>query len=171
MLETYPIGKAQFPQGLDLGRIMTAIDAIERLPDQLAGALEGCGDLDHPVREGIWSIRALAHHLADSHMNAYVRTKLALTEDAPVVKGYDEVAWASLADSRLPVEDAVALLRLLHGRWVELLRSTGPEELERSWVAPRTTEPRPLWRIPISYAWHGEHHVAQIVQARAHFHL
>lgn len=171
MLETYPIGKAQLPQALDLGRVMTAIDAIERLPWQLADALDGCGDLDHPVREGIWSIRALAHHLADSHMNAYVRTKLALTEDAPIVKGYDEVAWAGLADAKLPVEDALALLRPLHKRWVELLRSTGPEELERPWVAPGTTEARPLWRLPISYAWHGEHHVAQIVQARAHFHL
>lgn len=171
MLDIYPIGTAHYPQGLDLGRILAAIDAIERLPDQLAAALDGCGDLDHPIREGAWSIRALAHHLADSHMNAYVRTKLALTEDAPTVRSYDQVAWASLADSQLPVEAAVALLRPLHTRWVEVLRSMSPAELERTWVAPGTTEPRPTWRIPISYAWHGEHHVAQIVQARAHFHL
>jgi|JRYE01.1.fsa_nt_gb hypothetical protein len=171
MLEVYPIGKAHYPPELDLGSVMTAIDAIEKLPDELAEALEGCGDLDHPIREGVWSIRALAHHLADSHMNAYIRTKLALTEEAPAVKAYDEVAWSALADSRLPVEGAVSLLRLLHERWVEVLRSMGPAELNRTWVAPGTVDPRPAWRIPLSYAWHGEHHVAQIVQARAHFHL
>lgn len=171
MLEVYPIGKAQFPPELDLGRVMTAIDGIEKLPDALDEALEGCGDLDHPIREGVWSIRALAHHLVDSHMNAYIRTKLALTEDAPMVKAYDEVAWAALADSRLPVEGAVSLLRLLHERWVEVLRSMGPAELNRTWIAPGSAEPRPAWRIAVSYAWHGEHHVAQIVQARAHFHL
>lgn len=171
MLEVYPIGKAHYPPELDLGQVMTAIDAIEKLPDELAEALDGCGDLDHPIREGVWSIRALAHHLADSHMNAYIRTKLALTEDAPKVKAYDEVAWAALADSRLPAEAAVSLLRLLHARWVEVLRSMGPTELNRSWVAPGTGEPRPAWRLSLSYAWHGQHHVAQIVQARAHFHL
>lgn len=171
MLEVYPIGKAQYPPQLDLAQVMTAIDAIEELPELLAEVLDGCGDLDHPIREGIWSIRALAHHLADSHMNAYLRTKLALTEDAPQVKAYDEVAWAGLADSRLPVEAAVDLLRLLHERWVEVLRSMGPTELGRPWIVPATGERRPAWRIPLSYAWHGRHHVAQIAQTRAHFHL
>lgn len=171
MLEVYPIGRAQVPDDLDLGRVLTSIDAIEALPDALAAALDGCGDLDHPIREGVWSIRALTHHIADSHMNAYIRTKLALTEVDPVVKGYDEVAWSGLADSRLPVTDALAVIRPLHARWVELLRSLGPSELRRGWVAPGTTEPRPAWRIPVTYAWHGDHHVAQILQARAHYHL
>lgn len=171
MLEVYPIGKAHYPPELDLGRVMTAIDAIEKLPDLLTDALDGCGDLDHPIREGIWTIRAVAHHLADSHMNAYIRTKLALTEEAPRVKAYDEVAWSALADSRLPVEAAFAVLRPLHGRWVEVLRSMGPTELARSWIAPGSDELRPAWRIPLTYAWHGQHHVAQIVQARAHYHL
>ena len=171
MLEIYPIGKAQYPDELDLGRIMTAIDAVEKLPELLADAVDGCGDLDHPIREGVWSRRALAHHLADSHMNAYLRTKLALTEDSPRVKGYDEVAWSSLADYRLPVEAALDLLRPLHARWVEVLRSMGPTELDRTWVAPGASEPRPAWRIVLTYAWHGEHHVAQIRQARTHYHL
>ena len=171
MLEVYPIGRAQVPQELDLARVLTAIDAIEALPDSLAAALDGCGDLEHPIREGVWSIKALAHHIADSHMNAYMRSKLALTEDAPRVKAYDEVAWAATADSRLPVSEALAIIRPLHRRWVELLRSMGPDELQRTWVAPGTTELRPAWRIPITYAWHGDHHVAQILQARAHYHL
>ena len=171
MLEVYPIGKAQYPPDLDLSRVMSAIDAIEKLPDLVAQALDGCGDLDHPIREGVWTIRALTHHLADSHMNAYIRTKLALTEIAPRVKAYDEVAWSELADARLPVEAAVALLRPLHARWVEVLRSMGPTELKRSWIAPGSDEARPAWRLPLTYAWHGEHHVAQIVQARAHYGL
>lgn len=171
MLEIYPIGRAQYPDDLDLGRVLTAIDAIEALPDALASALDGCGDLDHPIREGVWSIRELAHHIADSHMNAYVRTKLALTEDAPLVKSYDEVAWSKLPDSRLPVTEALAIVRPLHRRWVELLRSMSPAELQRTWIAPGSGKPLPAWRIPITYAWHGDHHVAQILQARAHYHL
>lgn len=171
MLAVYPIGKVQYPPELDLNRVMTAIDAIEKLPAVLAAAVDGCGDLDHPIREGVWTIRALTHHLADSHMNAYIRTKLAVTEEAPRVKAYDEVAWSQLPDSQLPVEAALALLRPLHERWVEVLRSMGPAELNRTWLAPGSNEARPAWRLPLTYAWHGEHHVAQIVQARAHYQL
>ncbi|HZW27395.1 MAG TPA: putative metal-dependent hydrolase [Trueperaceae bacterium] len=168
MLEVYPIGKARFPAALDTDAVRDAVAAIARLPEELRQAVDGCRDLDHHIREGAWSIRALVHHLADSHMNAYVRTKLALTEDSPTVRPYDEVAWSRLADSRMDVGVSLDLLDALHLRWVSLLDSLGPAELERPWQMPGG-EPRPLWRLPITYAWHGRHHVAQIRQAREAF--
>jgi hypothetical protein len=170
MLEVYPVGRVRFPPSLDLGSVMVAIDRIEALPGELRAVLEGCGDLDHPIREGAWSIRQLTHHVADSHLNAYVRTKLVLTESAPTVRPYDEVAWSRLADSALPPEPSLVLVGALHARWVEVLRSMSPSDLELPWIVPGG-EPRPAWRIPLTYAWHGTHHVAQIRQAREHYGL
>jgi len=170
VLEVYPIGKAPLPAPLDEEVVRRSIEAIALLPGELRQAVDGCSDPDHHIREGAWSIRALVHHIADSHMNAYMRTKLALTEDAPTVKPYDQVAWSQLADNRLEVGVSLDLVTALHLRWVELLASLGPAELERPWQMPGG-EPRPLWRLPIIYAWHGRHHVAQILQARERFRL
>jgi hypothetical protein len=170
MLEVYPVGRAEFPDSLDLGAVMIAIDRIEALPVELRAVIDGCGDLDHPIREGAWSIRQLVHHVADSHLNAYIRTKLVLTEDAPTVRAYDEVAWSRLGDSRLPAEPSVALVTALHARWVEVLRGMSPADLERPWRLPEGAL-RPAWRLPLTYAWHGTHHVAQIRQAREHYGL
>jgi hypothetical protein len=170
MLEVYPVGRVQFPSALELGAVMVAIDQIEALPEELVAVVDGCGDLDHPIRSGAWSIRQLVHHVADSHLNAFLRTKLALTEQAPTITPYDEVAWSQLADSAMPLGPSLDLVRALHRRWVEVLRSTSPADLERPYRTPDGTE-RPLWRIPITYAWHGVHHVAQIRQAREHFGL
>lgn len=170
MLEVYPIGKAPLPATFDEEVVRRMIETIALLPGELRQAVDGCGDLDHHIREGAWSIRALVHHIADSHMNAFVRTKLALTEDAPTVKSYDQVAWSRLADSRMEVGVSLDLVSLLHLRWVELLSSLAPAELERPWQVPGG-EPRPLWRLPVLYAWHGRHHVAQIVQARERYEL
>ncbi len=168
MLEVYPIGRAAVPAAFDSHAINGAIDALELLPGELSQVVAGCTDLDHAIREDAWSIRALVHHIADSHMNAYVRTKLALTEQSPLIKTYDEVAWAGLADSALPVEPSLELVDALHRRWVTLLRSLGRDSLERPWRAP-DVEPRPVWRLPLLYAWHGRHHVEQIRRAREHF--
>lgn len=171
MLEVYPIGRVAFPPALDLGAVMTAIDRIEALPAVVRAAVDGCGDLDHPIREGAWSIRTVVHHLADTHMNAFLRTKRVLTEDAPVMEGLDVNAWARTADGRVPLESSFDLLAGLHERWVALLRSTSPTDLERSWHVRADPAPRAAWRIPITYGWHGDHHVAQIRQAREHFAL
>jgi hypothetical protein len=168
MLEVYPIGRVQFPPSLDLGSVMIAIDRIEAHPAELRAVIDGCGDLDHPIREGAWSIRQLVHHVADSHMHAYARTKFVLTEETPVVTPYDEVAWSRLADAALPPDVSVAFITALHARWVEVLRGMSPADLERPWSLPGG-EPRPAWRLPLTYAWHGTHHVAQIRQAREHY--
>lgn len=171
-LEVYPIGKAPAPAAFDDAVHRSSLDAMAALPGELRRAVAGCGvaDLDHPVREGIWSLRALVHHVADSHMNAFVRTKLALTEDAPAVKGYDEVAWSRTADSRMDVEPSLRLVEALHERWVTLLASLDEDQLARPWRTP-AGDVRPLWRLVVGYAWHGEHHVAQIDRAREHYGL
>jgi hypothetical protein len=171
MLEVYPVGRVVVPAALDLGAVMVAIDRIEALPAQLRAVVDGCGDLDHPIREGAWTIRQLVHHVADSHMQAYARTKLVLTEEGPTVQPYDEVAWTRLADAALPPEASLAMLEALHLRWVEVLRGMSPSDLERAWFVPGNAEPRRAWRLPLTYAWHGVHHVAQIRQAREHFGL
>ncbi len=170
MLEVYPIGKAQVPSDFDQDTVERAIDVLAALPAELRQVVEGCSDLDQPIREGAWSIRALVHHIADSHMNAYVRTKLALTEESPLVKTYDEVAWSELADSAMGVGVSLDLVASLHLRWATLLRSLDRSALDRPWRAP-DVDPRPLWRLPILYAWHGRHHVEQIRLAREHFGL
>ncbi len=169
MLEIYPIGRVVFPETIDSTTLQAAIERLEALPSGLRTVVADCRDLDHPIRDGAWTIRALVHHVADSHMNAYVRTKLALTEDAPVVKPYDEVAWTRLGDAALPVEPSLDLIDALHARWTSVLQALGPAELARPWRVPTAPEPRPLWRLPLTYAWHGDHHVAQIRQARDHY--
>jgi hypothetical protein len=163
----YPIGRLALPAEPDADALAHAVDRIAALPAALRAALDGCTDLDRPIRPGAWSLRALAHHVADSHLNAFVRTKLALTEPAPTVRPYDEVAWSRTPDAALPVAPSLALLEGLHERWAHLLRSLGPVEFDRPWCHPDAAGPQPLWHLPLTYAWHGDHHVAQIVAARA----
>jgi hypothetical protein len=169
MLEVYPIGRATFPTAFQATTVRDAIDRIEALPAALRGAVAGCRDLDHPIRTGAWSIRVLVHHVADSHLNAYARTKLALTEDAPLVRAYDEVAWSRLGDAAVDVGASLALLEALHVRWVAVLRAVGPDGHARPWRHPAAPAPQPLWQLPLAYAWHGDHHLAQVRQARRHF--
>lgn len=171
MLEVYPIGRVSFPETINPEALDAVIARIEALPGALRSVVADCHDVDHPIRDGAWSIRALVHHVADSHMNAYVRTKLTLTEDAPVVKAYDEVAWSRLGDAALPLDPSLLLVDALHAHWSAVLRALGPAELARPWRTATGTDPRPLWRLPLTYAWHGDHHVAQIRQARDHFGL
>lgn len=171
MLEVYPIGRPDLSPALDLGAVMVAIDRIEALPTVLRSTLDGCGDLDHPIRDGAWPIRAVVHHVADTHMNAFLRTKRVLTEDAPTIESVDIDAWATTADTRAPVEASLDLIAALHLRWVELLRSASPADLERTWHVSADPAPRTAWRLALIYGWHGDHHAAQIRQAREHYGL
>lgn len=121
--------------------------------------------LDTPYREGGWTVRQLVHHVADSHMVAYIRTRLALTEDWPMVKSYDEKQWAMLADSSLPVDVSLELLESLHRRWVALFRSLSAAEWERGYEQDGRGRTTVLQALAV-YEWHSRHHVAHITELR-----
>ena len=164
----YPVGKFRFPDSVSAQELTTFIDQIAETPARMRAAISGLSDsqLDTPYRPGGWTIRQLAHHVPDSHMNSYVRVRLALTEDEPVIKPYEEGRWAELADARsLPVEPSLVLLESLHARWVPLLRSLSDAEWKRGFHHPE------LGRVSLEnnaalYAWHGRHHVAHITSLR-----
>ena len=144
------------------------IGQIEGLPARMRQAVHGLtpAQLDTPYREGGWTVRVLAHHVPDSHMNAYIRCKLALTEDAPTVKPYDEAAWAKLKDSELtPVEVSLTLLECIHTRWVTLLRSLGEQDFQRQFKHPELGA-MSLDGLVALYDWHGNHHLAHITSLR-----
>ena len=135
----YPIGSFSAPASTTPGIRAAQIQTLRSLPEHLQAAVAGLTDaqLDTPYRDGGWTVRQVVHHVADSHANSYVRFKLALTEDWPTIKPYDEAAWANLADSRrLPVEPSLALIEALHARWVALLESLSEEDFQRGYKHP-----------------------------------
>jgi hypothetical protein len=165
----FPIGKYVPEPNPDALKLAAWIDDIARAPETLRAAVRGLDDaqLDTPYRDGGWTLRQVAHHVPDSHMNAYVRFKLALTEDTPVIKPYDESLWADLPDAKSgPVEVSLVLLERLHERWVKLLRAMTPADFAREYRHPESG-PASLARIAGLYAWHGRHHPAQITTLRA----
>jgi uncharacterized damage-inducible protein DinB len=163
----YPIGPFQRPDSLDAKGREAAITAITQLPAEFRRAVSGLNDsqLDTPYRPGGWTVRQVAHHVPDSHMNAYVRFKLALTEDNPTIKPYEESLWARLADSSLPIETSLRLLENLHDRWVVLLKSITLEQWERPFVHPETGSQR-LFQLLALYSWHGAHHTGHVTSLR-----
>ena len=160
----FPVGR--FQELPDPGPEQRAawIRQIRQLPAELEGAVGGLDDtkLDTPYRDGGWTVRQVVHHLPDSHLNAYVRFRLALTEESPVIRPYDEARWAQLRDaSQAPVEVSLTLLDALHRRWVLLLESMGAEDFRRPLVHPEHGR-MTLDRMLQLYAWHGRHHVAHV---------
>lgn len=167
--ERYPIGPFEFPQTVSAREREAFIERLASAPGRLRKATAGLTDreLDTPYREGGWTVRQVIHHVPDSHMNSYVRFKLALTENEPVIKPYDEAAWAMLSDTaRTPVETSLALLESLHARWVTLLQGLNEEQWKRAMRHPEIGLLR-LDQVLALYAWHGDHHIAHIRQARA----
>jgi hypothetical protein len=166
----YPIGKFRRPEAaLTTDQRREFIDAIEQAPPRLTSAVENLKpeQLDTPYRPGGWTVRQLVHHVPDSHMNAYVRMKLALTEDLPTVKPYDEARWAELPDGKIsPIEPSLAILENLHKRWVLLLNSLAPADWSRKYGHPDWAKPMSLDDTLALYAWHGKHHVAHITALR-----
>jgi len=164
----YPIGELKLKRSLGPEERATAISQIAETPVRLREAVAGLSreQFDTPYRPGGWTVRQVVHHLPDSHMNSYMRFKLALTEDLPTIKPYDEARWAELADSRdTPVDVSLALLESLHYRWDVLLRSMRPEDFALRLRHPEIGEitlDTTLW----IYAWHGRHHVAHITSLR-----
>ena len=168
MEANYPIGHFQYDGQITASIIDKWINDIEELPVLLQNAVKDLNDnqLDTPYRMGGWTIRQVVHHVADSHLNAYGRFKLALTEDQPIIKSYDQEKWAELPDSTLPVTISLSLLDALHKRWVTLLRSLTPSELEKTFIHPESGEVSVGKNIGI-YAWHGRHHLAHITSLRS----
>ena len=165
----YPVGKFEPPASFSAEGRKRFIDEIERTPAAMRAAIKGLSakQLDTPYRPGGWTVRQVVHHVPDSHLNAYVRLKLALTEDQPTIKPYEEARWAELADGRTAApEVSLSLLDSLHSRWVMLWRSLPPEHFSRTFKHPE--HPGILtvdWMLSM-YAWHGRHHVAHITSVR-----
>jgi hypothetical protein len=162
------VGRFRRPERLDEGERRGAIDAIAETPAKLRAAVAGLTDvqLDTPYRPDGWTVRQVVHHVPDSHMNAYVRFKLALTEDEPTIKPYDEARWAELADTReTPIDSSLALLDRLHDRWVRLLRSMSADDFARRLRHPESGVQR-LDQVLALYDWHGRHHVGHVTSLR-----
>lgn len=167
--QQYPIGRFAHEGPVGDEDLERWIGEIEALPERMRRAVEGLTEaqLDTPYRPGGWTLRQVVHHVPDSHLNAYLRCKWALTEDEPRIKPYDEKGWAELADSRtLPVGPSLDLLAALHARWVALLRSLTREQLARRFVHPESGPVELAWAVG-SYAWHGRHHLAHVTSTLA----
>jgi uncharacterized damage-inducible protein DinB len=164
----YPIGTLERATSLSPDARRTAIDHIAETPARLRAAVTGLTDaqLDTPYRDGGWTVRQLVHHVADSHMHAFARTRFALAEDNPLISAYDETAWAELPDMRtMSPEVSLALLDALHQRWVHTLRATPAESFTRTIQHPENG-PMTVDSLVNVYAWHGRHHTAHVTALR-----
>ncbi|MGH9517754.1 MAG: YfiT family bacillithiol transferase [Terriglobales bacterium] len=164
----FPIGKFHYEGTPSADQRSNFIAQIEQTPAAVRAAIQGLSpkQLDTPYRDGGWNVRQVVHHVPESHMNAYIRFKLALTEDEPTIKPYAEDRWAKLADVQTtPIEVSLALLENLHSRWVILLRALREEEWKRTFIHPENGVVS-LEKNLALYAWHGKHHTAHITELR-----
>lgn len=164
----YPIGKFRFEGPLSDAQKNQYLDQIEQAPANLRSAVAGLSpqQLDTPYRDGGWTVRQVVHHVPDSHLNSYIRFKLALTEDEPTIKPYLEDRWANLEEARTaPVEISLRLLEILHTRWLLMLRSMKADDWKKGFRHPEIG-PVSLEKNLALYAWHGRHHVAHITSLR-----
>ncbi len=161
----YPIGRFSVKPAYTAEDTEFNIQAIANLPKRLHQAVAHLSDaqLETPYRPNGWTVRQVVHHLADSHINSYIRFKWTLTEDTPTIKAYDEVAWADLHEATsAPVHLSLELLSALHARWTVVMKSLDEAQLQRGFVHPETGELSTLATAIAHYAWHGEHHLTQI---------
>jgi DinB superfamily len=164
----YPIGKFTFDGPPDEAQRKKLIDNIEQTPAALRAAIKNLSpeQIETPYRDGGWTVRQVVHHVPESHMNAYIRFKLALTEDEPTIKPYMEDRWAGTSDVHsTPLEVSLAMLEPLHDRWVRLLRNLKPADWKRTFRHPEMGIV-PLEKNLALYSWHGKHHVAHITELR-----
>jgi len=165
----YPIGEFEHEGDITAEQLQLWMADIASTPSRLRDAVAGLTDeqLDTPYRPGGWTVRQVVHHVADSHINSYMRFKLALTEEEPTIRPYYEERWAELSDGRTaPVELSLTLLDALHSRWMLLLGSLHQEQLTRAFVHPASEAVIRLDRNVGIYAWHGNHHIAHITRLR-----
>ena len=165
----YPIGPFEAPDTYNETLLNQWISKIEAAPGWYDYSIENLDEaqLHTPYRPGGWTIVQVIHHVADSHMHAYIRLKLALTEQAPVIKPYDEKLWAELPEvNDVPVNVSVTLIHALHRRWVSTLRHLKAEDWERTYYHPESKQNIPLWKMTAMYAWHSKHHFEHIIRLR-----
>ena len=165
----YPIGGPSLSGPFSPEQRSAALDGIRQLPTNLGSAVAAFSEeqLETPYRPGGWTVRQLVHHIADSHMNAYVRVRLALTEDWPTIVAYQEARWADLEDARsAAVSSSLDLLQALHTRWVRLFASLGEPDWKRGYTHPQNGR-QSVEQALMLYDWHGRHHTAHITQLSA----
>jgi uncharacterized damage-inducible protein DinB len=168
----YPIGKYE-PKPFSEQQKQAWLLDLQFLPEALERAINNLDEaqLNTPYRDGGWTVKQLVHHVADSHMNAYIRFKLGLTEDKPTIKPYEEQDWALLADNDLvPINVSLTLLHALHLRWVASIKDLTEEQWNRLVVHPAANREMSIWFLLGLYAWHGNHHVAHITTLRENKH-
>lgn len=161
----YPIGKFKVPEIVTHEAITEAIEQIKAFPANVFKAVSplSINQLDTPYRPGGWTIRQLVHHCSDSHMTAFIRFKLALTEDNPTVKPYDEAKWANLSDASLPIESSLAIIKAVHLKWGVIFDSMKPEDFKKTYFHPEKNRSQQLEEVTLMYAWHSQHHLAHIL--------
>jgi len=160
----YPKGRFTPRENYSTEELEELIRRIETLPARLGDLLQGLSEqqLDTPYREGGWTARQVIHHLADSHMNAYIRFKWTLTEDTPTIKAYDEKRWAQTPETALEAQLSLDVIKALHAKWATLLKALSSDDLKREYIHPETQKRNRLDRIIAMYAWHGDHHLAHL---------
>ena len=165
---SYPVGRFDRHRRWTAASRAGAIGDIAALPTNIRRAVDGLDDarLETPYRPGGWTVRQLVHHVADSHMNGYIRLKLALTEDNPTIKAYEQDRWAALPDSRLPIAPSLAILDAVHERWTTLWRSLEDPAFARTFTHP-DMGPLTIETHLHLYAWHSRHHTAHVTALRA----
>ncbi|MDP4283704.1 MAG: putative metal-dependent hydrolase [Bacteroidota bacterium] len=169
----YPIGKEneqeEYESDFNEQLKITLLADIKMLPVALENAIQNldADQLETPYRQGGWTVKQLVHHVADSHINAYTRFKLGLTEETPAIKPYDQNAWADLSDTqKLPINISLTLLHALHSIWYQVLSDLDEKQWQRSIYHPGSKTTITLWHLLKSYAWHSRHHTAQIIKLR-----
>ncbi|MBT1705258.1 YfiT family bacillithiol transferase [Chryseosolibacter indicus] len=160
----YPIGKFSPKESYSADDISSLISTIEALPSKVEVLVKNftAKQLDTNYREGGWTARQVIHHLSDSHMNAYIRLKWTLTENTPLIKAYDEGAWAETPEVNLDPSISLNLLNALHVKWVSLLKLLTEKDMEKQFLHPETKKYISLERMIATYAWHGEHHLSHL---------
>lgn len=165
----YPVGRFTLPDSVTADALSAAIDEITALPAAMRAAVHGltAAQLEAPYRDRGWTVRQVVHHVADSHMHAYIRVKFALTEESPTIRPYDEAAWTALPDvAALPADVSLSLIDGIHARWVACIRGLDAAQLGRPFVHPELG-PQRIDGSLLRYAWHGRHHTAHITALRA----
>lgn len=165
----YPIGKFLPKDQYTKNEIDLFVSRIESLPAKLEQEVSTLleSQLDTPYRDGGWTVRQVIHHMADSHMNAYIRFKWTLTEETPMIKAYDEKAWAETPETKSDPNLSIALLKALHAKWAVLLKGLVTSDLKKEFIHPETKKHIRLENLMGMYAWHGEHHLAHITALKA----